>query len=121
MTAETYIWCFLAGLLGLSFYLFAVKIPGVKSSAKVANMPFSYGQYFTDDLAAIMASLFSILILLVVLDEVVALKPIVLPYLKAGFVFVGYTGSSLLVKVLGKAQTKINDVVDTKTDIADKK
>jgi hypothetical protein len=121
MNTETYVWCFLAGLLGLLFYLFAVKIPGVKTAAKVANMPFSYGQYFQDDLAAIMASLFTVLILLVVLDEAVALKPVILPYLKAGFVFVGYTGSSLLVKIMGKAQGKINDVVDEKTDIADKK
>ncbi len=121
MTAETYIWCFLAGLLGLLFYLFAIKIPTVKNNAKVANMPFSYGQYFQDDLAAIMASLFTILILLVVLDEVVALRPNVLPFLKAGFVFVGYTGSSLLVKVLGKAQSKIDEVVDIKTDKADGK
>lgn len=121
MTLETYAWCFSAGLLGILFHIFAIKIPAVKSRTKVANEKFNVGQYLQDDLAGIITSVLSVLILLVVLDELVAFKPVVLPYLKAGFVFVGYTGSSILVALLGKAQSKINQVVDIKTDKADGK
>jgi hypothetical protein len=121
MNFTTYLLCFLAGLLGILFHIFAVKLPAIKQQAKVANMPFSYSAYFQDDLAAILGSLLTVVILLVVLDELVAFKPAVLPYLKAAFVFVGFTGSSILISLLGKAQDKINQVVDVKTDVADGK
>jgi hypothetical protein len=121
MTFETYLWCFLAGLLGLLFHLFAIKIPSVKTSSKVANLPFSYRQYFQDDLAGILGSLLAVLVFLIVLDELVAIKPIILPFLKIGFVFVGISGSAILIKILGRAQKKINDVIDEKTDKADGK
>ncbi len=121
MTANTYIFCFLAGLLGILFHIFAIKIPAIKERAKVANTSFSYSAYFKDDATAILASLLTVIILLVVLDELVAFKPVVVPYLKAGFVFIGFTGSSILIALLGKAQAKINQVVDVKTDIADNK
>lgn len=121
MTFNTYLLCFLAGVLGILFHIFAIKLPAVKERARVANMPFSYSAYFQDDLAAVLASLLTVVILLVVLDELVAFKPSVLPYLKFAFVFVGFTGSSILIAVLGKAQDKINQVVDVKTDVADGK
>jgi len=121
MTISTYLLCFVAGVLGILFHIFAVKLPAIKTQAKVANLKFSYSQYFQDDLAAILASLLSVIILLVVLDEVVAFKPTVMPYLKFAFVFVGFTGSSVLIAILGKATAKVNAVVDEKTNIADKK
>lgn len=119
MTRETYLLCFVAGLLGMAFHIFAVKVPGVKASAKVGNIHFDYGAFFQDELAAIIATVLMIFILLLVLNEIIAFKPEVEPYLKAGFVFIGYTGSSLLVSWLGKAQSKINSIVDAKTNVAD--
>lgn len=121
MTLQTYIWCFVAGLLGILFHLFAVKIPAVKNQAKVANLPFSLKDYITDDLAGIVSSVLTVLVFLVVLDEVVAFRPSVLPWLKGSFIFVGFTGSSLLIALLGKATGKINEVVNIKTDVADGK
>lgn len=119
MTFSTYLLCFLAGLLGIAFHIFAIKLPATKTRATVANMNFSYGAFFQDELAAILASLLTVIILLVVLDELVAFKPAVLPYLKFGFVFIGFTGSSILIAILGKASDKINAVVDVKTNTAD--
>lgn len=121
MTIQTYIWCCVAGLLGILFHIFAIKIPAVKTRAKAANMGFSYGDYFADDLAGILSSVLTVIIVLVVLDELVAFKPEVLPFLKAGFVLIGFVGSSILIAILGKAQQKINAVVDVKTDIVDGK
>lgn len=118
---ETYGWCLIAGLLGILFHLFAIKIPSMKKRAKVANEKFDLRSYLQDDLAAIISSFLTVLITLVILDEAVKLKPAIQPYLKFGFVFVGYTGSSILVSVLGTAQKKIDKVVNEKTDIADGK
>lgn len=119
MNFNTYLMCFVTGLLGIFLHIFAVKIPMVKQQAKSANMAFSYITYFQDELAAILASLISVVICLALLNEIVAFKPEVVPYLKFGFLFVGYTGASLVISVLGKAQEKINCVVDVKTNIAD--
>jgi len=118
---ELYAWCFVAGLLGILFHIVAIKIPSMKKRAKVANEPFDFRVYLKDDAAAIAASVVTVLILLVTLDEVLNFKPAIQPYLKASFIFVGYTGSSILIAILGTAQAKIDKVVDTKTDIADKK
>lgn len=118
---ENYAWCLIAGLLGILFHLFAIKIPSMKTKAKVANEKFDLACYLKDDLAAIISSLLTVLITLVILDEVVKVRPAIQPYLKFGFVFVGYTGSSILIAVLGTAQKKIDKIVDTKTDKADGK
>jgi hypothetical protein len=121
MATSIYIQCFLAGTLGALLHLFAIKVPAMKERAKVANEKFDLSDYLKDDLAAILSNLLTVLILLLVLDEVVKFKPVVEPYLKAGFVFVGFTGSSILISILGRAQKKLNSVVDEKTDIADGK
>lgn len=121
MNIQTYLWCFLAACLGLLFNLFAVKIPSVKARAIVANMPFSYGQYFKDDATAIISSFLTILIYLFLLKELVAWKPVLVPYIIGASVFIGFTGASLLIAVLGVAQGKINSVVNVKTDISDGK
>lgn len=115
ITTSTYLLCFLSGILGLLFHIFAIKIPGIKARATVANVPFSLIQYLKDDSAAIFASLVSILLFIVILDEAIAFKPEVLPYIKVGFAFVGFTGSSVLIAVFGTAQTKLNKIIDVKT------
>lgn len=121
MTLQTYLWCFIAGLLGIGLHIWAVKLPNIKAQAKVGNIPFSYSKYFQDDLPAILSSAITVAIFLVILDELVAFKPAVIPFLKAGFIFVGFTGSSILIALLGKASKRVNNIVDAKTDIADGK
>lgn len=119
MTTLTYLLCFLAAFLGMVFHVTAVKIPGVKKSANVANMKFSYSAFFEDELAALLANLCVIFIWLLVLGEAVAYKPFILPYIIGISVLIGFSGSSLLLALLGKAQNKINDIVNVKTDISD--
>lgn len=119
MTTSTYLYCFLAGLLGMLFHIFAISMPAVKARQQVANMNFTMACYFKDEAAAIVANLLTLLIVLITLNELVAFKPEVIPWLKIGFVLIGYTGSSLLITVLGKAQAKINNVVDVKANEAD--
>lgn len=115
----TYSLCFFAGLLGVALHVFAVKIPQTKTRATVANIQFTYTAFFQDELAAILASVISLMIYVVCLKELLAYQPVIKPFITFGSVFVGYTGSSIIIAILGKASAKINAVVDTKTDISD--
>ena len=119
MTLSTYLLCFVSGLLGICFHIFAIKIPAVKTRATVANVSFSWTDYLKDDLAAILASVITVIAALVLLDEIIAFKPGVEPFIKAGFFFLGFTGSSVLISILGQAQSKLNAIIDIKTNIAD--
>ena len=121
MKPSDYIIAFTLGLLGIIFHITAVKIPQTKSSAKVGNVPFSYVQFFTDEWTAILSTLVMLIIALCLIDTFLVYQPSAQPYIKAGFLFLGYTGSSFLVSLLGKAQGKINSVIDEKTNIADNK
>jgi hypothetical protein len=119
MTTTTYLLCFVAGLLGIALHIFAVKIPATKTRAIAANIKFSYSAYFQDDLAAILASFIALLVYVVCLKELLDYKPVIKPFITFGSVFVGFTGSSIIVAILGKASAKINAIVDVKTDVAD--
>jgi hypothetical protein len=121
MNLNTYLLCFLTGLLGIFFHLVTVKIPSVKKQSLAANLPFTYLGYLKDDALPIISSLCSVLILLLILDELIAFKPAVLPFVKVGFAFVGFTGSSILLSLFSRVSAQINRAVDWKTDVADGK
>jgi hypothetical protein len=121
MEKELYIQCLALGILGLLFHLFAMKIPAVRSRAKAANMPFTLKAYFAEDYPAVIASLITVIIAVLCVDELVGYKPAIMDYLKFFFVFVGFTGSSILISVLGRFDASIKTIVDVKTDIADGK
>lgn len=120
MSTQIYMMCFLLGSLGLLFHLFAVKIPAVKSRAKAANVPFTMGNYFKEDYLAIIASFITIVIAVFLLDEIIGYKPELIKYLKFFFVFIGYTGSSLLIGALGKADGLIKEIVASNPPQEDK-
>ena len=121
MGNQLYINCLIGGILGMAFYLFAIKIPAVKARALTANMPFSMKAYFKEDYLAIIASLLAVFICVWLLDEMIGYNPSFLRYIKFFFLFIGYTGSSLLVSVLGKFDKTVQKVVDIKTNLADGK
>lgn len=119
MTQQLYINCIIGGLFGMLFHIFAIKLPAVRSRAKAANLPFSVKDYFKDDWLAITASFLCVLILVWVLDEIIGYNPSFLRYTKFFFVFVGYTGSSILVGMLGKFDKQVQNIVDIKTNQLD--
>ena len=53
------------------------------------------------------------------IDELLAAKPSLSEYIKWFFIFVGYTGSSLIQSVLSATSKKINAIIDLKTNLAD--
>jgi len=121
MEAKLYISCFVGGLLGILFHIFVLKLPAVRSRAKAANVPFKISDYFRDDYLAIISSVLTVVILVWLLDEIIGYNPSFMRWIKFFFIFVGYTGSSVLVGLLGKFDKEVQKVVDYKTDKADGK
>jgi hypothetical protein len=115
---NTYIFCFIAGLIGILFHI-CLKIPEMKKRFKVANIEFSLSKYFQDDMWGIIASIVTVIAAIFILDEIVDFYPALLKWSKFFFIFIGYTGSSLLVTALGKTADYVNKIVDVKTDVAD--
>jgi predicted cation transporter len=109
----------IGGLMGLLFHVFALKLPAMKTRAENANMGFSLSGYLKDDWVSLCASIASVVIAAFVIDEILQLQPAIKGYLKFFFVFIGYTGSSVLQGILSRTEKKIQQVVDEKTNKAD--
>lgn len=119
--SELYIETAIAGVLGILFHIFVMKIPALRKRAKIANEPFSFKAYWLDDYPGIVASFITVALAIVALDELIGYRPSMLKYVKYFYFFVGYTGSSILLALLSKTEKAINAVINTKTDIADSK
>lgn len=111
METKIYLECFLAGLLGILFHVVAVKLPKLKKRFKSAKMEFSLQEYIKGDALALVSSLVTVFIVVFLLDELAGLKPAILDYVKFLFVFVGYSGSSILIGLLGKADNYFNKTI----------
>ncbi len=118
---ELYIETAIAGVLGILFHIFVIKIPGLRTRSKVANEKFSFKAYLADDYPGIIASFLTLGIAILALDELIGYRPSLLKFIKYFYFFVGYTGSSILLAVLSKTSKAINAIVDVKTDLADNK
>lgn len=110
---------FIAGSLGVLLQIFAIKIPTLSAKYKVANRTFSIREYIKDDWYAIIASFLSVGIMIYGIDEIIGIKPEIEKYIKWLFVFVGFTGSSIIQVLLSVANKKIMAIIDVKTNIAD--
>lgn len=121
MTTTLYIYCILLGFLGIALHIFAFKAPAEKKRAEAANVPFNLLDYLKADYLPIVASVITVVVLVLLLDEIIGYNPSFIRYVKFGFLFVGYTGSSILVSALGQFGNKVIKIVDVKTDIADGK
>lgn len=109
---------FMIGSLGVLLQILS-KIKTLQVKSKLANHNFSFKEYFSDDWATIAASFVSVLILCYCLDEILAVKPVLVDYIKWLFVFVGFTGSSVIQSLFSVTSKKINDIIDIKTNLAD--
>jgi hypothetical protein len=114
-----YLMCFVAGVIGILAHLIFLKLPAVKQRALAANLPFSLKAYLREDCLAIIASFLTVVICVFVLDELIGYNPSLLRFIKFLFVFVGYTGSSILVGVFGKFDAAVQNIVDRKTNELD--
>jgi len=118
---NTLIECFIAGLLGILFHVFVIKLPAIKKRAEAANTTLSLSEYLKSDWLALSGSLLTVIICVFILDEITKFRPSILEWIKFFFIFLGYTGSSILQSALGRADKEIRNIIDVKTNIADGK
>ena len=113
-----FLWCAVSGLLGILLQIL-IKMNSLKSKSKSANLKFSAKEFFADDWITIMISVLVVVVCIVLLDEILRFKPSIQAWIKFGFFFVGYTGSSILLYALGKTESKIMAIIDAKTNVSD--
>lgn len=108
----------LAGSLGVLLQI-CLKVNALKTQSKTANHPFIFKSYFTDDIFTILGSFITVIIGVICLDEIIGLNAGIEKYVKWFFVFVGFTGSSIIQSAFSVTQKKIQAIIDVKTNIAD--
>lgn len=118
-TGNLYLDLFIGGLIGIMCHVFLLKLPALKRRADKANTSFSVGAYFKNDWLTLVGSLLAVVVAMFVLDEILAFKPSIEKWLKFSFIFIGYTGSSILQGIFSKTENKIQKIVDEKTNKAD--
>ena len=116
-----YLTCLVMFLGGQGIQLFWVKIPSLKGRSTDANYKFSFKEYWEADYHLIVGTFILVAVALIGLDEIVYLRPSVMEYLKWGFFFLGYSAQSVVLAKLSKFETKLSNIIDTKTNIADNK
>lgn len=109
----------IGGIIGIVFHIFAVKLPSYKKNCIAGNIPFTISGYFNCDWLAISASFITVLVAVYCIDEAIAAYPPIHKFIKFFMVFIGFTGSSLLISLLGRAQKSALSIIDKKTNIAD--
>jgi len=98
----------------------AWKIYSLSIDHKKANLKFSVFGYFADDKWALMVDVFFSFALVYIVDEWLSLDSRLLSKIKSIFIFVGFTGSYVVLQLMSVAKDKFRKAVDYKTDIADK-
>ncbi len=120
---EIYLVSFLAGLLGTLIQVL-VKLNSLQKKARAGNAPIpTFSSYLKEDMVAILVGVVFLTACVFALGDqgVRNYQNIYENWLRSLFIFVGYGGSDLAIRFLGRASDKINKVIDEKTDIADGK
>ncbi len=110
----------LAGLLGV-FVHSCLRANSLIKDAKTANIDFTVKDYLEKDFLGISVSIAMVFVWLLVFPEVAKVRPNVLIYTRITFFAMGLLGSYIAQIVFTKAKGYIRNIVDQKTDIADRK
>lgn len=120
MTQELYIQAVIACLIGIVLQLL-YKGWKIKTKAKLSNEKFDAIMWIKEDYFALIINVLSPFIVVYLIDEWLDLEEGVINKIKSIFVFVGFTGSSVIMGFLSAADKKFNKIIDNKTNIADGK
>src|SRR5688572_3007530 len=112
MNLKLYIICFIVALVGMALQTL-LKMKSLQDKSKAANVEFKPSQYFKEDWISITASILTIVMFLLFLDNILKWRADIVNYVKVGFAFVGYTGSDIASRLFGVLNKKINNVIDT--------
>ncbi len=119
MTHEQYFDCLIACLVG-NFLHICFKIFSLNKDHKKANMDFSIGSYLKDDKWALLMDFASSFALVFLADERLGdLGSYAISKIKSIFVFIGFTGSYVILQAMSVAKKKFRATVDQKTNELD--
>jgi hypothetical protein len=118
MTKEQYINAVLACLLGIILQVI-YKITRMKNKAKISNTEFSIKEWLKDDSWVLVLNIISPFIIVWAIDEWLAFDNKIADKIKSIFVFVGFSGSQVIMGFLSVADKKFNKIIDDKTNVAD--
>lgn len=113
--------CFIAGLIGMLLHIFLVKLPSALNRSQMANVRLTPAKFFREEWITITGSALTVLAIVYCLDELLNLKPELVKIIKWLFIFVGFTGSSIIMALFSRTAKTLNSIIDVKTDIADNK
>jgi len=96
-----------------------LKAKGIQDKARLANVEFKFGEYFTKDWLSHLLSFTGIGAYLLILTEVVNGNSMLSGYVKTLSLFVGWAGSDLISRFFSVVNKKVNAIIDIKTTAAD--
>lgn len=118
MDIKMYGACFAVALVGMALQT-VLKIDSLQKKARAANVKFGPADYFKNDWLSITASILTIILFLMFLDNLLKWKPAIIDFVKILFAFVGYTGSDIASRLFSVVNNKINSIIDVKTGKSD--
>lgn len=107
----------LIALLGMALQV-TLKIYSLKVKASNANIKLTVGGYFKQDWLMLLAAIITIIIFVLLIDDMMHLHANAVHYIKFLFAFIGYTGSDLILRFFSAANRKINAIINQQTDHA---
>lgn len=119
MNISIYIDSAVLGFLGLAFSLL-LQLKSQRDKAKVANLQFSIGGFFSDEWINIAIAVVVLIIALYLIAPILGWKPGYLWLIRPAFLPVGYMGQDILLKLFGVVNKKLNAAIDAKTTEADR-
>lgn len=118
MTLTLYIHCVIACLIGNILHV-GFKIISLQKDHKIANLEFSVGKYLSEDKWALLMDVFASFAVVYLIDEFLEMDSRLIGKIKTVFVFVGFTGSYVILQVMSVAKSNFRKAVDYKTNQAD--
>jgi hypothetical protein len=118
MTLILYLTCFGLGLFGMAFQI-AVKLKSLQDKATAANIIFKESDFFKKDKWALIANVMGILLFVFIIGDVLKQWPALNGLMKMIFLFIGYAGSDVAIRFLGRVESQFNSIINIKTNAAD--
>ncbi len=118
-TTKLYFFCIVMYLLGQALYLFLFTIPSLKQKGRIANKPFTWGDWWACDWNIVIGNFIIAAMLTIGLKEFVRWKPDVLEFVQWFFAGAGMLATSIVQQRLGQFSKGLNSLLDVKANISD--
>ena len=118
MTHQLYIQCVIACLIGNVLHI-AFKILYLRKSHKELNLQFSIGKYFKDDAWPLIVDFLASFAIVYIIDEWLEFNEFIIGKIKSIFIFIGFTGSYVLLLFMSVAEKKFREAAGHKAKQSD--